>query len=522
MLPFFLILILLFQASTLGLSDDEAYYWVLSQKLSWSYAFHPPAVAAFIAGAQNLLGWFLGSHSEVVARLPAVLCSGAVLGLSLKWLGQVRAWGLFTPVETPCAMFPSQEEWDWKAQRIPASILLSFWGFFSLSWMMVPDLPLFLGWMLLFTEASQVCLREPKPWSGLTLALGAGLVLNSKYSGVLAVMSCGLSLVLLAKTSARRFLLGCLGLGSLLGVLPVLIWNASHEWASILYQIRDRHEGGGISWIRYLRFWGAELVFAGPGVIVSALLLSVRPVKSMCLGLLKHRALPRTVETYLFLWLFPALLVFGIQPLFSEFKAHWAFIAWWPGVLALALQSVRLNSRRPQWLFAGMAVQVVYGLLLFIFISVSLHTPWITRVAQFLVSPSSAVDPRWDVTHDFYGWNQLQEHLEQTLTAEQKKLPVIGSRYQTASQAWFYLPHHRVTFLPRSLKEMDEWPDLKVSQGQGPQWPRLTQEVLFVADHRYSQGPQFQNAKCETLTRLTAFRENLVAKWIDVWICRPL
>ena len=46
---------------------------------------------------------------------------------------------------------------------------------------------------------------------------------------------------------------------------------------------------------------------------------------------------------------------------------------------------------------------------------------------------------------------------------------MVGSRYQTASQAAFSMGEKsRVTFLPRDQKEMDEWPDLRVSEGQGP------------------------------------------------------
>ena len=52
-------------------------------------------------------------------------------------------------------------------------------------------------------------------------------------------------------------------LGSALAAIPILIWNAGHEWASILYQIRDRHGDLNLSWVRYGRFWLVEILCLG-------------------------------------------------------------------------------------------------------------------------------------------------------------------------------------------------------------------------------------------------------------------
>ena len=102
-------------------------------------------------------------------------------------------------------------------------------------------------------------------------------------------------------------------------------------------------------------------------------------------------------------------------------------------------------------------------------------------------------------------------------------MPVVGTWYQTASQAAFALPdgERRVTLLPRDLKAMDEWPDLGVSEGQGPDWPRLTREVMFVADNRYSADPGYPGARCTRCPTLESRRAGLAAKTIYVWRCAP-
>src|SRR6202795_2789879 len=69
----------------LGLTDDEAYYWVLAQSPALGYAFHPPATAWSIAAAQALFGWAFGTHIAALVRLPAALYAALILGLGLTW-----------------------------------------------------------------------------------------------------------------------------------------------------------------------------------------------------------------------------------------------------------------------------------------------------------------------------------------------------------------------------------------------------------------------------------------------------
>src|SRR3954462_8085650 len=77
------------RGATMGLTDDEAYYWVLAQKPSLGYAFHPPAVAWFIALFQSIFGWVVGVHQPGLVRLPAAMSTAFILALSLSWLEQV-------------------------------------------------------------------------------------------------------------------------------------------------------------------------------------------------------------------------------------------------------------------------------------------------------------------------------------------------------------------------------------------------------------------------------------------------
>lgn len=478
-------ILLILQGAFLGLSDDEAYYWVLSQKLSLSYAFHPPAVAWLIALFEKPIQLLFHSHHPGIVRLPAALGASWVLYLGLQWL---RVVGLTE-----------------KQLQRSSLVLLSFCGFFSLAWMIVPDIPLFFAWTLLFFHTWIVCFKRYQKIHLIYLAIASALVILSKYSGVLAVFSSFLCLSLWAPRSEKKWALISIICGIFTASIPILLWNSQHQWASILYQIHDRHEGGTLSWLRYLRFWAIQFVIAGPGVLV------VFAYWKWKLFLYKRKTDP-TVQ-FIALWVIPAS-IFLIQPLYSDFKIHWAFIVWWPIVLLMAWMA-RKDSHW-KWL----KLQAAYGLILGIFILISCHIPLGSWLIHAFTKEN--FDPRKDVTSDFYGWSELKQIFHTELSAEDLALPRVGSRYQTASQTAFYLGGmEKTTLLPRDYREKEEWPELGVAVGWGPSWPKLTRAILFIGDNRYDAPPQFPGAVCRKLRRFEVKRWNFVARWFDVWRCDP-
>lgn len=494
--PILIFVVFLLQGSTLGLSDDEAYYWVLAQKPSLGYAFHPPAVAWLIWVSEALLKGIVTLPSPGVVRFPAALTSAWILISALRWLED-------TGVNQSKLFFSSL-------------VLVSYTGFFSLSWMMVPDIPLFIGWTLLFTQTWKICFYPKLPFSHYgMLGGGAALILLSKYSGVLAIFSSAFAILKWSPQKRKRLSLVYLSLGLCIALIPIVVWNSQHQWASILYQVHKRHAAASVSFERYLKFWLIEIILAGPVLIF----YFFKWVGTFFLGKRQISDLNSKILAYSMIWILPAAFIFCVQPLFSEFKPHWALIVWWPVALAFTWQ---VSQKFTKWVYVHMG----FGLSLIFLVLMSCHYPLVIGLYDQFSRPSSqhSMDPRLDVTNDFYGWNQFASFLKQELSG-QENLKIVGSRYQTASQIAFSVDGlkfpPRVTLLPRDQKEMDEWPDLKISQTQGPNWPRLLQPVLFVSDNRYDSAPKFPNATCRTLKRLEAFRFGKLAKWIDVWRCDP-
>jgi len=450
------------QGATLGISDDEAYYWALSRVLSGAYAFHPPAIAWIIHGFSKLLG---GVIEPWVIRLPAALGAAAVVALGMRWMRSA-----------------SPELTAWRGGLVVAA----FGGFFGAAWLMVPDIPLFVGWAVLFWASYETRGRL------LPLILGAALVVLSKYSGVLAILSAFIAIGLRTPRERRVERWLALLVGALLGLIPVILANASQGWGSILYQLHGRH-GGDWNFLRWLRFVAIEFALAGPALFVFTL-AALRPKN------------PDVPTRHVLVWAAPAAFVYGLQPLIGDFKPHWAFAIFLPGAMLFGLRYARGEiSVRMSRLHFG------WGVLLITAFLVS------SRVPVVALLRGEGTDPRLDLANDLRGWREFAEWRAAQPVAIQV-LPVIASRYQTASQAAFALKdfdRRVVEMLPRDAKQKAEWPELGIG------WPRLLRTVLFVADHRYSEGPNFESAACLRYAKIENRRFGRASRAVEVWKCEP-
>lgn len=511
-LPAFVFASVWLHGATVGPSDDEAFYWALAQSPSLAFAFHPPAVSWSIAAVEWALGWLFpvpaaGTASVALLRLTSALYTAFILALALSWVRAVAHALTFRTV----------------------AIVLACAGVFGLSWMIVPDSPLLLGWCLAFRCGWAVAYEgRERDWRILCgLGLGVAWALLGKYSGAAVAASAAASILWAVGLRRAVPALTAIAMGLALAALPIVLWNVRHEWASLLYQVQDRHEGLGLSATRFARFWAIQLVIAGPALLLFSARSLLPFVRAVALGVKSENsrvtaACPPAVF-YAWIWALPPLLIYGIQPLFSEFKPHWMIIAWWPLALALAVApSARLMSR----------LHVIWGALVIVLVMSVSRWPVLPWVAERLTGQPLA--PLMDVSNDMIGWERLGAFLNEKSqalmasgrskrTAQEMALaPVLGSRYQTAGQAAFALGSiRRATLLPRTRREMSDWPDLGVSDTLGPGWPRLTKPAWFVADHRYRAGPEFPGARCESAGRLETLRGGRVSKWIEAWWCEP-
>ncbi len=301
-------LLRLLVASLFELVPQEAYYVFYARHPALSYFDHP-----------GLLAWALA--------LPASLAPPpAVLVRLVPWLfaavtlaGLVRLARRFVPSNPGGAV-----------------LLLATTGAFSiLSVVALPDAPLVAAWTWTLCFLADALLDDRRgAW--LPAGLCTGLAFDAKYTAAFLVLGTGL--LLLALPRGRRALSTpwpWLGLVvAALTTAPVWIWNATHGWASFLFQTAGRVEQArGLSPWNLLGLVGSQLVLVLPPLLFVWARTAARAVRPLVRGTLDDE------EAFLAAFsLLPAVVLLAMS-LVAVVKPNWPFPVWVAGALWAARRS---------------------------------------------------------------------------------------------------------------------------------------------------------------------------------------
>jgi len=288
-------LLRLIYSSQVELLPEEGYYWNYSRHLDIGYLDHPPMVAWLIRLGTSLFG-----NTELGVRFGA-MCTSAVASLFVY---------RFTR-----NLFDEASAWV-------AVVLVQLLPFFFFSgFLMTPDAPLTAAWaaLLYYLERALIADR-PSAWWGAGLALGLGLL--SKYTIAMLVPAALIFIVWDAQArhwlrSWRPYAAGVLGL---LIFSPVIFWNATHEWASFVFQTSRR--------------LAESPRFSLHKLILSALIL-LTPVGAVSL-LGGTQLLSCRRRRFLLLAMVVPFTVFFFFSLRHEVKFDWTGASWLAAVPALA------------------------------------------------------------------------------------------------------------------------------------------------------------------------------------------
>lgn len=329
----------LWLASALPLVDDEAYYWAWARHLAAGYPDHPPAVAWLISATTWLLG-----DTPLGVRAGAVLLSVGISFL-LYDLGRL----MFTPQAGVLAALGYQ--------LIPAFSIGSIFAF--------PDAPFVFFWVAALWALWRARTRGRKiDW--YLAGLAAGLTAVSKMNAVFLAIS---MLGFLIWTPSERhwwrrpepYSAAAI---ALLAFLPVILWNAEHDWMTFR-RIQDPAPwiNTGVPAFNAAAFIGAQLAYYG--LLSGPLLVGVLAR----LGSTGKRSDIRSV--YLLWGTLPILMLTWLTSFDGIPKPHWHA----PGFLIslVALGAVWQATRGSVWRWAvtgaaagvNLAVIVVIALLPF-------------------------------------------------------------------------------------------------------------------------------------------------------------
>jgi 4-amino-4-deoxy-L-arabinose transferase-like glycosyltransferase len=338
-------------ASLIDLRTDEAYYWTWSKENVLSFLDHPPMIAWFIRfgtaifGDTNLGVRFAGIIAMLVTQL-------LLADIVRRVTHDVRAIVL--------------------AVLMPEAAL--YYGLLMAK--VSPDVALIpfavaMLWALIRLNES----GDGRWW--LAAGVFAGLALLSKFTVVMLIPA--VAAFMLAPDWRRRWLLSpypwLAALIALVLFLPVLIWNAQHDWASFRFQLVRATATHELSLRTLGDFIGLQFGLVGfilLPVVVSGVALTARR------GYLRGDAVAILLSTAVivpfgyFFWKSLTLRVGDTWPMFM-----------WPAGFAATAINIAMLPREgwPAWMIrstiswarAGIAFGIVVVVLVFLYYVVS---PW--------------------------------------------------------------------------------------------------------------------------------------------------
>ncbi len=440
----------------LDLSGDEAHYWEWSRRLDLCYYSKGPLVAYIIALGRLVLGeWSqrVVGNEALAVRVPAMLLSiGTGLGiytLAVQALKSARI--ALAAVALTCT--------------IPILAVGAI--------LMTIDAPLaFLYvWTLVLCQRGLRC-DSTWPWLAAGVLIGLGVL--AKYNMLLIFPTVGL--VILTEPTCRAklrrpgpYLATVIGL---LGLVPILAWNAQHNWVSF------RHVAGQAGVADKTSFNPAGIVefFAGQAAVVGpvwfvAMLLAVvalwrqpRPQPG------EHHS-PAALRLLLYATLVPWAVFLVFSPI-TKIQPNWPMLSLLPGVILLALWLARLLRQTNRQTRRRATALVAVGTILGVATVVVMHrTEWLmpllARVAPkesvFNLTPVAKYDP----TARLRGWSQLGAAVGRHLDAAHRggRDPfIVTDDYQVASEIAFYCPGRPQVYclqaaLGNRQSQYDIWPN---------------------------------------------------------------
>lgn len=427
----FLRLIYLIKFCPLDLAPDEAHYWDWSRHLDWSYYSKGPLIAWIIRAGIELFGPLsiaLTGNEMMAVRLPALFFGTATL-LALYILA----------VQT----LRSERTAFFTVLFLVATPFLS-----TISLLMTIDSPFLCIWSWTLVVGCRAVFREER-WAWLLTGALLGLGILAKYTMALWLFSFGM--FVLVTPSLRPTLFRSrswlMVLVASLSALPILIWNANHDWVTF------RHVAGqagvptatrntGLRWFGPLEFVAGQfaLLIGYWFVVWICALIQFRPTRTSDLRI-----------RYLWWMSVPTFLVF----LASSFKAggqiNWPVAAYLSGSILMTawilqrIDAVNTASRN----LARTGVILACSLCLVLTIvshETRMARPMLREVAVRLKADDPYSIRRVDPTCRLKGWQALGKELDsvrrEVAAAEGVEPILAGPGWNIPGEIGFYCEGH--------------------------------------------------------------------------------
>ncbi len=332
------------------LAEDEAFYWEWSRRPAWAYATKGPGVAWAIAAGTRLFG-----DTELGVRAPAIAFA-AILTLAIAALARDAT------ASPRAALYAAA-----------CTLLIPLYQIGGV--LFTVDMPLIAAWAVGAWGAWRALARaSTSAW----LILGASIAIGLLFKYTMLFLPAGIAIFALLRRRSlglsarwRTGLLGAIAL-ALLGVAPILLWNARHDWASLRHLLGHAGLPGGdvrpAAW-HYTPGWtlgllGAQIGLFGPALVLMAVGLR-SALRSSPAGA-HDPASPRTFALFCLACAAPVLGFYLLLSFIAEPEGNWPVagfttlipLAGWAAARATAPPNRRSLGR------LGWRLTLILGILL--------------------------------------------------------------------------------------------------------------------------------------------------------------
>lgn len=480
----FLILLLLLKSGVMvwfintheiGLGPDEAQYWTWSQALDWGYYSKPPGIAW-----QIWLGTKLFGNTELGVRFMSVVF-GFLLSLSVYFLA--------------LACQASQRTAFW-AGVISAFIPL---GWLS-SFLAITDVGLALFWTLSATViACSLAHKQPPNYFLLGVVIAVGALFKWPIYLFWPVV-----LIFWFKFPSLRSIYIIPGLIiSLLGLIPSVIWNMQHEWATFRHvsaTVSPSNPEGNV-----LSFLGMQIALLSPiffGLLLAAAIYFFR----------------QTLPPALFFCGASSLIILlsytGLS-LFQKIQGNWSAYVYPTAIVFISWYAIEKLRFGLLWIYLGLALSILLTVATF-------ALPTIQARGLF------PLPYRLNLFKHNVGWVQLENTLEKAGYNPEKDF-LFSDKYQNSSILSFYGPQQkRAYFLNLNYTRKNQfsfWPGMAEEQnGQDGYFlvvensPHLEKQLSQTTCYEKLLQPYFK--KVTFLGAMPLFEQNgVMAKGALIYKC---
>lgn len=413
--------------SGIGLGPDEAQYWTWSNALDWGYYSKPPGIAWQIWTGSQFFG-----NTELGVRFPSIVL-GTLLSLAVYFLAR------------SCRLQPRTAFW---AALIMALCPIGIMG----SFLAITDGGMLLFWVLTFIVITKAIaeLKTPNYFLiGILIAIGALFKWPIYLIWLLINGFMPFYRFLISPYIIVGFLI------SLLGLLPSVEWNYSHDWVTfrhVFTSVIGKQEGvSSVSIFQgnLLEFWGVQAVLVSP-ILFAMLLISF-------IVLIKNR---KTITPPLFFCGASclALLIAGsLLALFHKVQGNWAVYAYPAGFVFLSACAIESWKTGKRWVQIGLVLSLV----------LSVFTLSIPYMQSHNLSRQFPIPYKINPFRHNLGWDRLEQVLNQ-IGYDPAQHFLFGDKYQTSSILSFYSPgKKRAYFLNLHgvrLNQFSFWPSMAQEQ----------------------------------------------------------